>query len=213
MHGELWSQPVSYAAIGGTQASDLLRYPPDGYRPIERRARIGHGDARFEYASNAALSWGIQRNSGFSVKLTDTPSHVTEASYVPVSFDAEGEPILPESHESGEVVYNEHGTQFLAAGDTALLKLPIGIRLPVRVIYVVKEPKRVGFAYGTLKGHPENGEESWMVEQRDDGSVWMTVRAFSRPANPFWWCGYPVLRIVQAVYTRRYLRALAGPIE
>ena len=100
----------------------------------------------------------------------------------------------------------------IVAGDTALLRLPIGMKLPVRVIYVVNEPTRVGFAYGTLRGHPENGEEAWIVERRDDDSVWMTVRAFSRPANVFWWCGYPILRIVQEVYTRRYLRSLAGPI-
>ena len=86
-------------------------------------------------------------------------------------------------------------------------------RIPVRVIYVVNEPRKVGFAYGTLPGHPEDGEESWMVEQRDDGSVWITVRAFSRPANGWWWAVYPALRILQAYFTERYLRALAGPIS
>jgi uncharacterized protein (UPF0548 family) len=90
---------------------------------------------------------------------------------------------------------------------------PIRVKAPVRVVYVVDEPRRSGFAYGTLRGHPEDGEEGWIVEQKDDGSVWMTVRAFSRPANPFWWAVYPVLRITQEFYTRRYLRSLSGPIE
>lgn len=213
MRTELWEQPVTYAAIGLTQADDLLRYPPKGYRAIERVMRIGHGVARFEYASVAALTWGIQRNSGFRVIQTDSPTAVTEGTYSPVTFDELGDPQLPAVGEAGdEVVYGEDGTPMVKAGDTALMRLPIGLKLPVRVIYVVNEPQKVGFAYGTLRGHPEDGEECWMVEHRDDDSVWMTVRAFSRPANLFWWCGYPILRIVQEVYTRRYLRSLAGPI-
>ena len=213
MQSELWQEAVTYAAIGATQSPDLLRYPPAGYRPLERKARIGHGDARYEYASLAALTWGIQRNSGFRVTLTDAPPEVTEASYTPVSFDENGEPIAPSSiTETDEVVYGADGTRLLAPGDTALLGIGLGIRFPVRVIYVVDEPRRRGFAYGTLPGHPEDGEESWVVEQRDDESVWITVRAFSRPATRWWWAVYPVLRLFQEYYTRRYLRALAGPI-
>src|SRR3954468_22865929 len=97
MQSDLWERAVTYAAIGATQSPDLLRYPPAGYRPIERKARIGHGDARYEYASMAALSWGIQRNSGFRVTLADAPPEVSEASYTPISFDAAGEPIAPAS--------------------------------------------------------------------------------------------------------------------
>ena len=213
MRAELWKQPVTYTAIGLTQADDLLQYPPRGYRTIERVRRIGHGVARFEYASLAALTWGIQRNSGFRVVQLDSPPQVTEGTYAPVTFDDNGEPQAPAVGElADEVVYGEDGTPMIVAGDTALLRLPIGMKLPVRVIYVVNEPTRVGFAYGTLRGHPEDGEEAWIVEHRDDDSVWMTVRAFSRPANLFWWCGYPILRVVQEVYTRRYLRSLAGPI-
>lgn len=213
MQSQLWEKAVTYAAIGATQSPDLLRYPPAGYRPIEKRRRIGHGDARFEYASLAALTWGIQRNSGFHVHLADAPPHVSEASYTPVSFDESGRPIIPASLNEDEVVYSEEGTKVVAPGDTALLGIWLGIKFPVRVIYVVNEPKRRGFAYGTLPGHPEDGEECWMVEQRDDGSVWITIRAFSRPATRWWWAVYPALRVAQAYYTERYLRALAGPIR
>ncbi len=214
MQSDLWEQAVTYAAIGATQSPDLLRYPPAGYRPLERTARIGHGEARYEYASMAALTWGIQRNSGFRVVLTDAPPEVTEASYTPVSFDAKGEPIAPTTlNDVDEVVYGADGTRLLAPGDTALLGIGLGIKFPVRVIYVVDEPRRRGFAYGTLPGHPEDGEESWMVEHRDDDSVWITIRAFSRPANRWWWAVAPLLRIAQEYYTRRYLRALAGAIS
>ena len=213
MQSELWQKAVTYAAIGVTQSTDLLRHPPAGYRPLERTARIGHGVARYEYAWLAALTWGIQRNSGFRVTLTDAPPEVSEASYTPVSFDESGEPIAPATLSEGdEVVYGTDGTRLLAPGDTALLGIFLGIKFPVRVIYVVDEPRRRGFAYGTLPGHPEDGEEAWMIEHRDDDSVWITIRAFSRPANGWWWLVNPVLRVFQEYYTRRYLRALAGPI-
>jgi len=214
---ELWQHPVTYAAVGATQAVDLLRYPPEGYRPIERRARIGHGDERFEYASLAVMTWGVQRNSGFTVTMADAPAEVTEMTYTPVAFDDDGEPIQPASTGiAHEQAFASDGTAIVSPGDSAIMGIPFGplhVKAPVRVVYVVDEPKRRGFAYGTLKGHPENGEESWVVEQKDDGSVWIVVRAFSRPANPAWWAVYPVLRIAQEFYTRRYLAALAGPID
>jgi uncharacterized protein (UPF0548 family) len=131
-----------------------------------------------------------------------------------VSFDEFGAPIAPATIGEDEVVYDPEGTKIVAPGDSALLGIVFGlIKFPVRVIYVVDEPRRKGFAYGTLPGHPEDGEESWMVEQRDDGSVWITIRAFSRPASRWWWAVYPALRIAQAYYTNRYLSALAGPIR
>jgi uncharacterized protein (UPF0548 family) len=214
---ELWRAPVSYAAVGATQAADLLRYPPRGYRPIERRARIGHGTHRFEYASLAVMTWGVQRNSGFTVNVAETPAAVTEMTYTPVSFDELGEPVQAAVTASErEVTYAPDGTAVVAPGDTAVMGVPFGpfrVKAPVRVVYIVDEPKRRGFAYGTLAGHPEDGEEGWIVEQYEDGSVWMTVRAFSRPAHLGWWLVYPVLRVVQEFYTRRYLTALAGPID
>ncbi|MDM4761815.1 DUF1990 domain-containing protein [Galbitalea sp. SE-J8] len=213
---ELWQRPVSYAAVGATQAADLLRYPPRGYRPVERRARIGHGEDRFAFASIAVMTWGVQRGSGMRVDLLDAPAEVTDMTYVPVAFDEAGEPVAPAATSTAdEQVFAPDGTKAVAPGDTAMLHIPFGpfrVSAPVRVVYVVDEPTRRGFAYGTLAGHPEDGEEAWVVDRRDDGSVWITMRAFSRPSGPLWWVVYPVLRLSQEVYTRRYLRALAGPI-
>jgi uncharacterized protein (UPF0548 family) len=210
----LWERPVSYAAIGATKADDLLQYPPAGYRPVERRARIGHGDARFAYACSATLSWGIQRNAGFEVRVSEAPPEVTDQTYIPVSFDTAGTPVVPASG-GGEAVYGPEGTAFVVPGDTVELIIrlgPIGVPAPVRVVYVINEKSRKGFAYGTLPGHPEDGEESFMVEKAGDGSVWLTIRAFSRPSTWYWWLVYPVLRLVQDFYTRRYLRTLSGPL-
>jgi uncharacterized protein (UPF0548 family) len=83
------------------------------------------------------------------------------------------------------------------------------LRAPCRVVYVVDEPDRRGFAYGTLPGHAESGEERFVVRYDPaTGGVYAEVVAFSRHAT--WWSrlGSPVTSIAQRVITDRYLRAL-----
>jgi len=211
----LWRQPVTYGAIGATQDDDFLRYPPKGYRPIERRVRVGHGPERWHHAWTETLSFGIQRRSGFRVKRVDAPPAVLENTYTPVTFDDDGQPVQPATTTSGEQVFADTGAELLRPGDTAVLLLGWGVlslRIPVRVVYVIDEPTRRGFAYGTLPGHPESGEEAFVVEHRDDDSVWLTIRAFSRPAYRWLWLGYPVLRLFQAIFTSRYEHALTRPL-
>jgi len=82
-----------------------------------------------------------------------------------------------------------------------------GLRIPCRVAYVVDERDRAGFAYGTLPGHPEAGEELFLVE-RGAGEVRFTVSAFSRPATLLAKAGGPASRRVQQVMAERYLRAI-----
>jgi len=79
---------------------------------------------------------------------------------------------------------------------------------PCRVVYVVDEPDRSGFAYGTLPGHPESGEELFLVRYGPKGDVIAEVSAFSRHAT--WWSrlGAPLTLLVQRLVTNRYLRAL-----
>ncbi|WP_076834265.1 DUF1990 family protein [Frankia sp. CcI49] len=84
---------------------------------------------------------------------------------------------------------------------------PVGIAAPCRVVWVLDEPDRRGFAYGTLPGHPESGEEAFVVEW-DAGAVWLTIAAFSRPDGLLSRLGAPVGRRVQDVVTRRYIRAV-----
>jgi uncharacterized protein (UPF0548 family) len=59
----------------------------------------------------------------------------------------------------------------------------IRIAASCRVIYIVDEPHRRGFAYGTLPGHPERGEEALIIEHSGDGAVSFTITAFSAPAT------------------------------
>jgi uncharacterized protein (UPF0548 family) len=70
-----------------------------------------------------------------------------------------------------------------------------------RIVRVIDEDgpvKRFGFAYGTLPGHAESGEERFLVEwDRRDDSVWYDILAFSRPRHFLAKLGYPWVRHVQ----------------
>jgi len=58
--------------------------------------------------------------------------------------------------------------------------------------------KRFGFAYGTLPGHVESGEERFLIEwDRADNCVWYDILAFSRPRHILAWLGYPWVRHLQ----------------
>lgn len=80
-----------------------------------------------------------------------------------------------------------------------------------RVVYVVDEPNRKGFAYGTLPGHPESGEESFIVSIQPDGKVVFEIKAFGKPARWFARLGAPLLRFLQQHVTWRYLDAIHEP--
>ena len=84
----------------------------------------------------------------------------------------------------------------------------LAVAAPCRVVAVVNEPSRWGFAYGSLPGHPEQGEEAFVVSIADDGTVVFEVTAFSRPADPFLRCSGPLGRALQKRGSRGYLRAL-----
>lgn len=84
----------------------------------------------------------------------------------------------------------------------------VGLDAPVRVAYLVNEPRRRGFAYGTLPGHPESGEEAFVIELRDDGAVTFTITAFSRPSTLLARVGGAISRTIQSRVTNRYLRAV-----
>lgn len=201
-------QSVTYGAVGGTQAADLLYYPPKGYRPYERSARLGSGPERFAAASRQLMTWGVQRGSGMQV--TDIRPGIGEQ-YDGVRFNDDGTPAENQSHSAPEERFGEDGTAYIATGMTATLRLPVGpltATAPVRVVYVVDEERRIGFGYGSLDGHPLSGEESFVVEHRDDDSVWIVVRAFSRPSHWYLRLATPLLRLQQRRLTNRYLRAL-----
>ncbi|MGV9339021.1 DUF1990 domain-containing protein [Streptomyces sp. NPDC003688] len=77
------------------------------------------------------------------------------------------------------------------------------IKAPCRVVWTADEPRRAGWAYGTLPGHPECGEEAFVVSRTGDGTVWLTVAAYSRPAKWYAHAAGPAARAFQHAYARR----------
>ncbi|OCB55602.1 hypothetical protein A5722_16735 [Mycobacterium vulneris] len=106
------------------------------------------------------------------------------------------------------------GLRVQATSDAAAVGTELIVRLgpvpaPCRVVYVLDEADRRGFAYGTLAGHPESGEELFSVRYDPaTDEVHAEVVAFSRPAT--WWSrlGGPLTRLLQRVVTRRYLTGI-----
>jgi uncharacterized protein (UPF0548 family) len=102
--------------------------------------------------------------------------------------------------------------QLVELGATVLVILrwgPMFVVAPDRIVAVVDEPRRFAFAYGTLPGHPERGEESYTAEMRDDGTVRVTIRVQAGPATLPARVLAPVVRRLQAAALRGYLRAVA----
>ncbi|GAB2983152.1 DUF1990 family protein [Nocardioides montaniterrae] len=93
-----------------------------------------------------------------------------------------------------------------------LARARVSLPVPCRVVAVVDEVGRAGFAYGTLDGHPERGEELFLLESAGSG-VRATVRAFSRPATPLARLAGPAGRRAQDLMTARYLQAMTEPSD
>ena len=99
-------------------------------------------------------------------------------------------------------------TEVAAVGSEVLVGLG-PLRVPCRVVYVIDEPDRSGFAYGTLPGHAETGEELFAVRyDPTDDAVHAEVIAFSRHGT--WWSRLagPFTSLAQKLVSKRYLRAL-----
>ncbi|QDV30302.1 hypothetical protein Spb1_22310 [Planctopirus ephydatiae] len=75
-----------------------------------------------------------------------------------------------------------------------------------RIIYTVDEQgpiTKFGFAYGTLPGHVESGEERFLIEwDQATDKVWYDILAFSRPNHFLTRLGYPLVRRSQKRFGR-----------
>ncbi len=71
-----------------------------------------------------------------------------------------------------------------------------------RIVYTMDEDRRFGFAYGTLPGHVECGEEIFMVERTEEHVVRYVLKAFSKPRHVLARLGYPIARAYQRKFVR-----------
>jgi uncharacterized protein (UPF0548 family) len=206
--GTFRDDTVDYAAVGATQAPDLMTYPPERSTPAEESWRIGSGEARFRGASDALLSWTAQRGAGLT--LTDVRP-ASGPMYSGVSFDAEGHPIAPSRSES-DLRYDADGTPYVGAGTTVRVDGRVrGLRADaeLRVIFALEEPRRVGFALGTVGESVVSGEESFMLDWNEKVEVWFTVRAFDTPKALFYRMFPGLVRRRRRELFTRYLRAIS----
>jgi uncharacterized protein (UPF0548 family) len=105
-------------------------------------------------------------------------------------------------------MHRRTGVPLVASASRAAPGVEVTSRLawfsaPCRVVWTVDEPDTIGFAYGTLEGHPACGEESFVVSRDGDGAVWFTVTSFSRPARWYTRAAGPVVPLLQRAYARR----------
>jgi uncharacterized protein (UPF0548 family) len=199
-------QSVTYGAIGATLDPDLLRYPPAGFRPAEDSVKLGSGKDRFDRAAEELMTWGVQKGAGFEV-VDVSPG--TGAQYTGIAYDPEGAPLAEQPAPRAEQRFGPDGTPYVSAGMTATLKpRGRGRGIPVLVVYVVDEPERIGFAYGTTGDAPESGEESFILEHREDDSVWLTIRSVLEPNGGLRRLFAPAVRKRRRELTTRELRAL-----
>lgn len=83
-----------------------------------------------------------------------------------------------------------------------------------RVVYLIDDAgptKKFGFAYGTLAGHVERGEERFTIEWHDaDDSVWYDILAFSRPNKLLVKLALPLARRLQRRFARDSLSRMTA---
>jgi uncharacterized protein (UPF0548 family) len=81
-----------------------------------------------------------------------------------------------------------------------------------RIVYVIDEDEKYGFAYGTLPDHGERGEERFTVEFNSDQAVWYDLYAFSRPTMRAR-LAYPYTRLLQKRFARDSKAAMQKAVQ
>jgi uncharacterized protein (UPF0548 family) len=79
---------------------------------------------------------------------------------------------------------------------------------PCRIVAVVDQPDRFGFAYATLPGHPERGEEAFHVERAPDDRVTFRVQVVARPELLLVRLGGPITNFMEKRVTHKYLKGV-----
>ncbi len=165
--------PVSYGSVGMTSSPDILSFPPRDF--VSRRAqwKIGSGATRFDVSSEALFRWGMHRGAGVHI---DDAGEGDTSGYVGVFRDVDG--VWRFGADAPSVFLVPEGESIVVPGmrvlASGLWRWP-SVTEHFRIIYVIREPRRVGFAWGSISERPVIGEEYFGLEWRDDDSVWSVV--------------------------------------
>jgi uncharacterized protein (UPF0548 family) len=123
-------------------------------------------------------------------------------------FEQAADAVMHWGMQRGAGLRVEASSGVVTVGTVVVVKLGF-LPAPCRVVYVIDEPNLRGFAYGTLPGHPESGEERFAVRYDPvSAAVFAEVSSFSRPATRWSKVGKPLLAVGQRVIAKRYLRAV-----
>lgn len=131
-------------------------------------------------------------------------------------FQAAAHAVLSWRAQAVPGVRGEPGDAPVRVGTEVRVRLGVGhlaLSAPARVVYVVGEPRKQGFAYGTLPGHPISGEEAFVVHLEPDGRVVFTVSASSRPGSALTRFAGPVLPLFQRLMAGLYVRSVARAVR
>lgn len=85
-----------------------------------------------------------------------------------------------------------------------------------RIVHLVNERgpiRRFGFAYGTLPGHVERGEEQFTIECDAEGAVWYDIEAYWRPRLWVARLGYHFARRLQRQFIRDSQAAMRAAVQ
>jgi uncharacterized protein (UPF0548 family) len=118
--------------------------------------------------------------------------------------------------QSGFMVDRQQSAPVVEVGDDYVLRpkyLLLRIAEPVRVIAVMNQESRCGFAYGTRYGHPIAGEEAFIFHRAESGAVFFTHRIASGAASGWRRLLYPPALLFQIVVRRRYHHEAAGYVN
>lgn len=183
----------------------FLRKPP----PVEIRAFL-ESQARLEFSYSFVGQTASTSPAGFNVDHTRINLGSGEAVFIAATKAIE----RWEQFQLGWVEPWTSLTPITEGEVVAVLARVAGLWWlnAARIVYVVDEAgpvQRFGFAYGTLPGHAECGEERFLIEwDQADGSVWYDILAFSRPRHPLARLGFPFARLVQKRFARESAEAM-----
>jgi uncharacterized protein (UPF0548 family) len=85
---------------------------------------------------------------------------------------------------------------------------PLRVEVPCRVVWTEVDGDRVGFGYGTLPGHPERGEEAFVLTHTGPRRGVAHGHRLQHPARWYARAAEPVATVLQRWVARRYGRAL-----
>lgn len=177
--------PVTYPETVTTRSGPAE--PAPGYHLDHNRVRLGNGRLTFVRAQTALERWAMFPPGWTAV------------------WNDQGEPAGSDDIQEGRVVA------------TVIRAWGLWWASPCRVVYTIddKEPTgvvRFGFAYGTLPGHPEEGQERFSVELRPDDTVWYDLLAISRPRAWTARLGRPLVRRLQRRFQSESMAAMQDTV-